>query len=216
MFARMPRVTIVRTATLIAAIGVASAIAPMSGCQSSKDKAAESTLSQLGTFQQELQKMPALLDDTVQRLTRVTSGQNPKRADDFREFNKSLAALRERANLVARESERAQADAGKYFLEWTKEANRAAPADRPAIDAERAGRKANYDIALGYLQSARKDFTNLVNSLTEIQSKLTASLSEESVMGVQSLVSRAINDSVNTRNMIDRLDDQIAAALSRN
>ena len=216
MFARIQRRTVVRSAVLLAAIGGAVAIAPMSGCNSPKEKAAESTLSQLGTFQQELQKMPALLDDTVQRLTRVSSGQNPNRADDFREFNKSLASLRERANLVARESERAQADASKYFLEWTKEANRAAPANRPAIDAERASRKANYDIALGYLQSARKDFTSFVDRLTEIQTKLTASLSEESVMGVQSLVSRAINDSVNTRNMVDRLDDQIAAALSRN
>lgn len=209
------RPSLFRSAVLLAAVGGAIAIAPLSGCQSKKEKARESTLAELGSFQQELDKMPALLDDTVQRLTRVTSGQNPNRADDLREFNKSLAALRERANLVARESERAQADAGKYFLEWTKEANRAPTAARPAIDAEAASRKANYDIALGYLQNARRDFTSYVENLTAIQTKLTQSLSEESVMGVQSLVSRAINDSVNTRNMIDRLDDQIAAALSR-
>jgi hypothetical protein len=199
-----------RTVLLSAAL-----LAPLTACQSSKDKAREGAMAEVSSFQEELQRMPALLDDTVNRLTRVTSGQNPDRADDLREFNKSLAALRERANLVARESERAQADASKYFLEWTKEANRASTTDRPAIDAAAAARKSNYDIALGYLQKARQDFTSYVDRLTQIQSKLSASLSEESVMGVQSLTSRAINDSVNVRNMIDRLDDQINAALAR-
>jgi hypothetical protein len=202
------------SASALGLIAVA-ALAPLSACQSSKDKARESTMAELGSFQQELEKIPSLLDDTVQKLTRVTSGQNAHRADDLREFNKSLSALRDRANLVARESERAQADASKYFLEWTKEANRASAANRPAIDAEAAARKSNYDIALGYLQNARKDFTSYVDRLTQIQTRLTSSLTEQSVMDVQPLVSRAINDSVNTRNMIDRLDDQINAALSR-
>ncbi|GEM_PF-4473045 len=209
------RSTFARSMLVLAAVSGAIALAPLAGCQSRKEKARESTLAELGSFQQELEKMPALIDDTVQRLTRVTSGQNPNRADDLREFNKSLATLRERANLVARESERAQADAGKYFLEWTKEVNRAPTAARPAIDAEAASRKANYDIALGYLQNARRNFTSFVDNLNTVQAKLTESLSEKSVMGVQPMVSRAINDSVNTRNMIDRLDDQIAAALSR-
>lgn len=209
------RSSLVRIALILAAAGSVFAVAPMSGCQSSKDKARESTMAHASSFQEELNKMPALLDETVQRLTSVTSGQNAKRADDLREFNKSLTVLRDRANLVARESERAQADANKYFLEWTKEANRASTTDRPAVDADAATRKARYDTALGYLQNARKDFTSYVDSLTQIQTKLTASLSEESVMAVQPLVSRAINDSVNVRNMIDRLDDHINAALAR-
>lgn len=214
MNARTTHFSLARSLALLTAVGCTVAIAPMSGCNSPKEKAREKTMAELGSFQEELTRMPGLLDDTVQRLTRVTSGQNPNRADDFREFNKSLSALRERANLVARESERAQADAGKYFLEWTKEANRASTADRPAIDAAAASKKTNYDIALDYLQSARRDFTSYVDNLTKIQTQLTSSLSEESVMSVQSLVSRAINDSVNTRNMIDRLDDRVNAALS--
>jgi uncharacterized phage infection (PIP) family protein YhgE len=215
MTSRFNSVSMLRSAGLLAALAGAIAIAPLSGCQSSKERAREATLSELGSFQQELNRMPGLIDETVQRLTTVTSGQNPRRASDFREFNKSVDALRERANLVAREANRAQANASTYFIEWTREANRASPADRPAIDAEAAARRTNHDIALSTLQNARRNFTSFVDNLTNIQTKLTESLSEESVMAVQPLVSRAINDSVNTRNLIDRLDDQINAALSR-
>lgn len=184
------------------------------GCESQKDKAADSTRAAVGNFQDELNKMPQLIDDTTEWMRKATSGQNARRADDFREFQKSLAKMRERANLVAREQLDASKNSEAYFRAWAREANRTKAADRPMVDEQIAASKSNRDIALGYFENARKSFTDLVASMTSIETRMSKDMSEAAVMGLDKDVTRAINDALATRNSIDRLDDQINAVFA--
>ena len=202
------------TVCAVMCAGVFAAAGTLGGCQSKKDKAAESTKAAVSTFQSELNKMPELIQSTSDWMVKATSGQNPKRADDFREFQKSLTKMRDRASLVAREEALAVADSDKYFRAWVKEANRTKPADRAAIDETIAASKAKRDISLGYFENARKSFTNLAATMTSIEGRMAKDMSEAGVMALQQDVSRAVTDAMNTRDYIDRLDDQINAALA--
>ena len=199
---------------LALSITAAALVLSSSGCQSPRESARGEMLSQAGTFREQLEQMPAMIDDTKTRLLAATSGQNPSRADDFREFSRSLSALREKATLVGREANIAEVNAENYFAEWAKEARRTKSADRPEVREAAAASRAQTDQALGYLTAARKDFAALITSLTNVETRLKASLSDASVAAAQPDVSAAISQSLDVRNRIDRLDEVIDAALA--
>lgn len=207
-----------RTSTLIAAslaLIFAGSLAPLSGCKSEKDKAAQETKAQVSSFRSDLGKLPKMIDNTMSELTKVTGGQNPKRADQFREFQKDLSTMRSQARMIASEAAKAEADSNAYFAAWAKESNRAAAADRPKIDEKMAISKANRDTALEYFTNARRDFSAMVASLTEIETKLQKDMSDTGVQSIMGLYDNATRDSVRARGTVERLVEQIDAALAK-
>ncbi|MCC6320704.1 MAG: hypothetical protein IT438_04615 [Phycisphaerales bacterium] len=198
----------------VSALGLVVAAAGVLGCQSQSDKAKGQMLSQASKFREQLQGMPAQIDETTKRLVAATAGQNPKRADDFREFNKSLESLRKQAMAVGSEANAAEVDAAKYFTAWTKDATRAPSADRAAVRAEAAASKAQVDQALGYLQQARSDFGDLMAAYDNVSKLMSKDLSESAILAAQKDVQAAMSKSLDVRNRIDRLDDAIDAALA--
>lgn len=207
-----------RTSTLLAAalgLTLAGALAPLSGCKSEKDKAAQETKAQVSSFRTDLAKLPQMIDNTMSELTKVTGGQNPKRPDQFREFQKDLSTMRSQARMIASEAAKAEADSNAYFAAWVKESNRAAPANRAKIDDKMALAKSNRDTALEYLTNARRDYSNMVASLTEIETKLQKDMSDAGVQSIMSLYDNATRDSVRARGTVERLVEQIDAALAK-
>lgn len=184
------------------------------GCQSQKDRAGDRLAEQSLTFQKQLDQMPAEIDAAIQRLQAATSGQNPRRADDFREYTKQVEALKARARVVGSEADRAEIDGAKYFTAWAKAAKNAPVADKAAVREAAAVKKENYDAALGYLSKARADFRNLVSDLDAVTNQLKGNLTEQGILDAQPMVGRATSKALDVRNMIDRLDDSINAALA--
>jgi hypothetical protein len=202
---------------LLAALPVAAIIAAASltGCQSKTDKAKENLVDQAVDFRTQLNKMPADLDDVRSRLLAATSGQNPKRADDFREYSKSLARLRSDAMALGAEANKAEVDAAKYFLAWAKQTKNTAAADRAASRDTAAVGEAKVQEALGYLKRGRTDFNDLIAALSDVEKRLGANLTEQGVLAVQPDVQVALMKELDVRNYIDRLDDAIDAAVTK-
>ncbi len=198
----------------VVAIIAASALSLSAGCQSKTDKAAAATVKSVGDFQKQLDQMPALIDSTMDRLVATTTGQNARRADDFREFQKDLAAMRSRANMVALEYEKANRNSSEYFRQWMRESDRTDPAMRSAMDAKIAGSETNRNIALGHFASARRDFTSLVNSLNGIEKSLINDMSEANVQAAGRSVGAAITDAGKLKDQIARLDEMIGASFA--
>ncbi len=200
----------------LALVPVAAAIltAPLSGCTSQKDKARETMINQAETFRAKLQRMPAQIDDTTQKLIAATAGQNPHRADDFRSFTSSLASLRESAMAVGREANIAEVDSAKYFTAWAKEARHAQSADRPAVREAANLSRAQVNQAQSYLDAARTNFLDLVQSYDNVAKRLSGDLSEKAILAAQTDVQNAISKSLDVRNSIDRLDESIDAAVA--
>jgi hypothetical protein len=205
---RLPRAFMtVPVAALLAA-------AALTGCQSQKEKSREEMLSQASTFREQLNKMPAQIDETTKRLVAATAGQNPNRADDLREFNRSLETLRKQAQYVGSEANKAEIDASKYFTAWAKEVKRTPTADRAATREAAALSRAQVDQARSYLDNARNDFLDLIAAYDNASKRLATDLSEQAVMAAQPDVQAAISKSLDVRNRIDRLDDVIDAAVA--
>lgn len=198
---------------LAAALG-ASLVSGAVSCESKKERAAEASAASVADFQQQLDQMPALIDSTMNRLIAVTTGQNPNRADDFREFQKDLSSMRDRARMVAAEYEKASRNTSEYFRQWARESDRTPSADRATIDAEIAQSEARRNIALGHFNAARRDFTNLINTLDGVEKSLAGNLTEANVQALGTKVGSAITDAGKLRDQIARLDDMISAALA--
>ncbi|MBX3386496.1 MAG: hypothetical protein KF768_07985 [Phycisphaeraceae bacterium] len=206
----------VRTSCLIAGLTlVVAGGSPLVGCQSQKDRAARATVRSVGDFQRQLQEMPAHIDATMNQLIATTSGQNPRRADDFREFQKGLESMRGQARLVASEYDRASRDSSEYFRQWMRESNRAPASERAAIDADIARNASNREIALGHFNSARRDYNRLINTLNDVETSIAKDMSEKNVLAMGDNVARAITDAGSLRDQIARLEESIAAALMR-
>src|SRR5690348_13471809 len=73
----------------------------LAGCQSKREKARDEMVGQAETFRETLNRIPPQLDEVGRRLSAASSGQNPRRAGDVREFSKSLETLREQGRVVA-------------------------------------------------------------------------------------------------------------------
>lgn len=190
----------------ILAVGIA---APFTGCASRSDRARESSLAGIDSFQQRLDGMPNVIDAAVNDMMEATSGQNPNRAADFQAFKRSLANMRDAANHVGAQYEQALGDSSSYFREWNREARNASGADRAAMDAQIASGMATREQALEYFSQARTHFLSLVESMTAIETRLTASLSEQAVLDAQPQIQSALVEATNTRNYIDRLDETL-------
>jgi hypothetical protein len=196
----------------IALIGITA----LSGCTSKKDKAREEVREQAGSLREELAKMPPQIDATMKRMMAATAGQNPRRADDSREFSRSLATLRDQARLVAREANLAEVDSAKYFTAWAKQVKKTPTADRPDARAASAASRARADQALSYLDKARADFLDLVSHFDNVEKGLARDGTERGIAAVQADVNAAISKATDVRNRIDRLEDELDAALAAN
>lgn len=205
-----------RLVASLALIPVAAALvtSSLSGCTSQKDKARDTMMDQAETFRAKLQRMPAQIDDTTKKLVAATAGQNPHRADDFRAFTSSLETLRQDAMAVGREANIAEVDSAKYFTAWAKEARHAQSADRPAIREAAKLSRQQVNQAQSYLDQARGNFMELIQSYDNVAKRLGGDLSEKAVLAAQPDVQNAISKSLDVRNYIDRVDDAIDAAVT--
>ena len=110
----------------VLAVGIA---APFTGCASRGDRARESSLAGIDSFQRRLDGMPNVIDTAVNDMMEATSGQNPNRAGDFQSFKRSLANMRDAAKQVGAQYEQALGDSSAYFREWNREARNASGAE---------------------------------------------------------------------------------------
>ena len=204
-----------RTQSAVALALIATlAAGGLSACSSKAEKAHDVMLDQASDFRESLKKIPPQLDDVNKRMFKAAEGQNPNRAQDVREFSKSLESLRAQARVVASEANKAEIDANKYFTAWAKDAKRADAADRPAIRADAKASKEQVNIALRYLDTARDDFRELLGTLDGIETKLKADQSESAIQALLPNVGRAQVKTNDLRNYIDRLNESIDAALA--
>lgn len=190
-------------------------LAGVGGCASNKEKAHDELLAQASTFRESLKKIPPQLDEVSKRMSAAGTGQNKNRADDVREFSKSLAKLREQGRMVASEAARAEVDTQKYFTAWAEQAQHANMADRPAARSGYMASRENADTAMRYLSTARDNFRQLMASLDSMEAKLKADQSESGIMAIQKDFGTATVKTMELRNYIDRLNESIDAALAK-
>ncbi len=203
-----------RFAQPLVLVAVVFGVGLLSGCKSKTEKAGDTMKDQAMSFRDSLDRMPAQIDEVQRRALAAGAGQNPNRADDIREFNKSVATLRDNARVVASEANAAEVDANKYFTAWAKQAQKTNAADRPAVRAEAKASREQVNTALGYLERARDKFNTLMGSLDKVQSGLAKDQSEAGIVALQPDVAKIVSQSMDARNYIDRLKETIDAALA--
>jgi uncharacterized protein YdiU (UPF0061 family) len=204
--------TVVSLGLTVAIVGAGAS--GLAGCESKREKAHDTMLEQASSFRESLKTIPPQLDDVSRKMAAACTGQNPRRAQDVRDFSTSLEKLRTQGRYVASEANKAEVDANKYFTAWAQEAKQSNMADRSGVQSQAKASKQQVDTALRYLDQARDDFRDLVGSLDRIETKLKADQSEEAILGVQRDFGKAQVSTMNLRNYIDRLNETIDAALA--
>lgn len=194
---------------------IGAAALTLAGCSTPKEKAQTEARASAKAFRSELGTMPDRIDSTIAKLVELTAGNNTNRAKSFSEFGTELFRMQSHATRLKEESERATSDSSTYFREWLRESmSTADPAKRKAAEDSLAMRRTDVDKALSYLRAGESDYRKLLVSLKDIQRRLTGDLSQKAIDAASPKVGDAIRGSVDVKNSIARLHEQIDSVLA--
>lgn len=201
---------------VVTALATALAAAP-GGCQTEKERAADSAVGGLEYFRDDLAKTPAQIDATVSALEAATGGAVPDRKAAISRYSKELRTLNGQAAGLARARDNAESHTQEFFRQWLKETRTyKSTAERDAAIKAYEGGKANQAQALEYIRLGARDFRALTDRLNSAESSLQADGSTASALSVGQSLGPIHDSAIKVKAYIERLDEQIAAALARN
>ena len=202
--------------TLAVVVGVSMLVGTgLSGC--AKERAQARLDSSVATFRQNLDAMPANIDRTIAALTELRNSANTDPAASFRRFSQEFSWMQNRAAELGAQADRATANSAAFFREWTRDSmSGRSAAERQAAEERIVERRDQRDAALSLLSSGRTQYSQLANSLRDIQNDLRRNLSWENIQSMEPQMGRVVRQSVDVQNYIARLKEQIDAIVAGN
>lgn len=164
-----------------------------------------------GSFRNSLDDMPAQIDETMSKMMALADNRTGDKSQTLSEFSKSLAKMDADARALSAHADRANQDTEAYFRQWEREAIRSE--NTSLKDETVAQRRARYQNARAYLGDARKNYLELTENLHAIERMYQRGGIDSTDPGVSAMIEDAIKDSVNVKNSIARLGEQIDTAL---
>jgi predicted nucleic acid-binding Zn-ribbon protein len=178
---------------------VAGPLAVFSGCASGAD--AKGTVTNMGSFGNEVAKVKDSLDSTVKALEAVASTPAGEVKATSAAFTTSVKALDEQAKVVKERADEMKAKGDEFFSEWG--ASEAVSAERRTQLATSFA-KIKEDMAL-----ARDEFTPLLNALKDIDGYLTLDPTLKGAESMASLVKGAKDNAARVKSRIDAVLGQV-------
>jgi hypothetical protein len=207
--------TVARIASAAIILGVALTAGMPIGCTTQQERDRKVARKSASEFRSDLDKMPGQIDRVISDLTSLTSTANTNRTATFNDYTRNLNALREQARSLGEQADAASIDATRYFRDWADSALKEKdPASREAALKGLDQRRQAVADATSYLERGKAETRRLINSLDEIRTKLSGNLSQGQIDSVSGLVESSIRDSVNVKEYVARLDEQIDAVLA--
>ncbi len=201
----------------IALVGISVGSAGLVGCQSKLERDKSSALNAAEFFQQDLAKMPAQIDLVTKDLTAATAGAVTNRPALFAQYSKDLKVLNQQAQSLASARDNAVAHTQDYFREWLKSTRKfKTEAERNAAIAKYDAGAQNFDTSKEYLRLGASNFRALVDEFNNAETLLKADLSEANVDKVRASLGPVYGHALEVKGYVERLEDQINAALVAN
>lgn len=201
--------------TIVAVSVAVGMVHTIPGCASSTERAASEARSSVSKFRENLEAMPNNIDRTIAALDEMRSTQNTNRAKTYRDLSTQFAWMQNRAKDLGEQADKATSDSDAYFRAWVGEAmkNSSSEERREAQDAISARRDLR-DQAVRYLSEGRQQYTELANSIRDLQTSLRGNLTQANVSALTPQIERTVLKATDVKEYIARLDEQIDAILN--
>ena len=199
--------------SLIVSLGLAGGV--LTACKTPTEKAESRAMSSLKDFRSELSKMNPQIDKVMNALQKTVAGDNPNPSASFRDFKDQFGTMQKHAKRVAREADDATSGAENYFQKFSKEIQEERNADEQARARDTAAsQRMNYDAFAETLRNGKRNYMDLVASLSDIQAKLEGGINAQSISAINPSYSRATDNAISTKGAVNSMIDAINKAVA--
>jgi hypothetical protein len=196
------------------AMGVMVGVSSLAGCASGAEATRSQARGEADSFRQSLSEMPGHIDKTIASLMTLSDNRAADKSKELKTFKNELATMDRDAREIGKQADRATSDADAYFSAWARETARTAdPQKRQEMERTMTSRRANYETAQSYLNSARRRYLDLTENLHDIARMYERSGTDSTQPAVRDAIDQSVQDSVYVKNYVARLSEQIDTVL---
>ncbi|MCA9285684.1 MAG: hypothetical protein KDA22_10735 [Phycisphaerales bacterium] len=154
------------------------------------------------------------IDVVIESLQNLRFGPADQRTANFRTFSSNLTQLDVLASSAGAEGRRMRQLGMDYFNAWTGVAARGTPDERRETAPRIQMADQRYQNILDFMTQLRWSFADLESDLMQIERSLPGNLTDQGLQAIDPIMSGLGLKAANTRNLIDRLVEQINAVTS--